>query len=401
MKRFFFLLIPIFFALLFIVNPHPLTHASASDIPSQILNLRVEGSPAIVSFEKGKMLYNIMAWSDAITAFSGMAGDSAQDIPQDIPQDIIDESNYLMADSLLKTGKFSEARLSIEKVQSKSNLYNKALYTKALISINTAKDNEAIEYLEQILKNIPDSKTAKLTQNPEIKDIVERSHLLLGFIYMNNANHAEAARHFALIPDDSPLYSQALYGSGWAYASMGRWVRTVIFWEELVFATPDSPYARDVIPYIGHAYTTLSAYGKALEQNGNAIKFYEDLLKRIQAVENDMQNKDTGILKRVVEITANDDLIEKLNLYHGLASMEENVTDIKNIVSSGTEPLIIDSITLRQEILDTIKEEAGKDIKSLKLKLLEESAKTSLEMARNLHLEGGGRINNEMIFNLQ
>ncbi|MBI5193383.1 MAG: tetratricopeptide repeat protein [Nitrospirae bacterium] len=395
MKRFLFRLI-ILLSFLSVITPHILNHASASDIPSQILNLPVEGSPSMVSFEKGKMLYNIMAWADAVTAFSGMDGSSIQEIPQEI----IDESNYLMANSLLKTGKFPEAKNSIEKVQSKSKFYYKALYTKALISINTDKYNEAAESLEQIIKNIPDSKTAKLTENPEVKDLGERTHLLLGFIYMNQANHSEAGRHFALIPEDSPLYSQALYGSGWAYANMGRWVRTVIFWEELAVASPDSPYAREVMPYIGHAYTTLSAYGKALEQNGNAIKFYEDLLKRVQVIENDIPNQDTGRLKHTVEITGNDDLIEKLNLYNGLVSMEETITDIKNIISSDTGPLISDSQTLRKEILDTIKEDAGKDIKALKLKLLEESAKTSLEMARNLHLEGGGRINNEMNFNL-
>lgn len=395
-------MIPIFFSCIFVLNPHTLNHASAADIPSQILNLPVEGSPSIVSFEKGKMLYNIMAWSDAVTAFTSIVGDSAQDIPQNIPQNIIDESNYLLANSHLKTGKFTEAKLSIEKILSKSNFYNKALFTKAQISLNTDKDKEAAEYLEQIVKNIPDSKTPKLSQDAEIKDLGERAHLLLGFIYMNQANHTEAARHFALIPDDSPLYSQALYGSGWAYANMGRWVRTVIFWEELASASPDSPYAREVMPYIGHAYTTLSAYGKALEQNGNAIRYYEDLLKRIQTheVEKNIQNQDINSLKRAVEIIGNDDLLEKLSLYNSLLSMEEAVRDIKNIISSDIEPLMSDSESLRKEILITISKQAGMDIKSIQQKLLEESAKTSLEIARNLHLEGGGRINNDLIFNL-
>lgn len=395
-------MIPIFFSCIFVFNPHALNPAEASDIPSQILNLPVEGSSSIVSFEKGKMLYNIMAWSDAVTAFSGMGYDSAQNIPQEIPQNMIDESNYLMANSHLKTGKFTEARLSVEKIQSKSTFYNKALYTKAQISLNTDKDKEAAEYLEQILKNIPDSKAAKLSQDAEIKDLGERSHLLLGFIYMNQANHTEAARHFAMVPDDSHLSSQALYGSGWAYANMGRWVRTVIFWEELASASPDSPYAREVMPYIGHAYTTLSAYGKALEQNGNAIRYYEDLLKRIQTheVEKNIQNQDINSLKRAVEIIGNDDLLEKLSLYNGLLSMEEAVRDIKNIISSDIEPLMSDSESLRKEILVTISKQVSMDIKALQQKLLEESAKTSLEIARNLHLEGGGRINSDLIFNL-
>lgn len=396
MKRFFFLLIPILLSFLFVVNTLILNQASASDIPSQILNLPVEGSSSIVSFEKGKMLYNIMAWPDAVTAFSAMGGDS----PQNIPQGIIDESNYLMANSLLKTGKFTEAKLSIEKILSKSNFYNKALFTKAQISLNTDKDREAAEYLEQIAKNIPDSKAAKLSQDTEIKDLGERTHLLLGFIYMNQANHTEAARHFAMVPDDSHLSSQALYGSGWSYANMGRWVRTVIFWEELASASPDSPYAREVMPYIGHAYTTLSAYGKALEQNGNAIKYYEDLLKRIQTVEKNIQNQDINSLKRAVEIIGNDDLLEKLSLYNGLLSMEEAVRDIKNIISSDIEPLMSDSESLRKEILVTISKQVSMDIKALQQKLSEESAKTSLEIARNLHLEGGGRINSDLIFNL-
>ncbi len=379
MKKFFLLLIPIL-SFLFVFIPLTFNQTQAADIPSQIFNLKIEGEPSNVWFEKGKMLYKIMAWSDAVSAFSN--------IDSSAPQDMLDESLYLRANCLIKTGSFTEAMSSVSKIQGKSKFYVQSLYTKAIISINTGNVKEAADYLEQLLKIIPESKTAKDTQNPDMRDLAQKTHLLLGFILLGQNNPEDAAKHFEIIPENSPLYTQALYGSGWAYANMGRWVRTVIFWEELVTTSPDSPYSREVVPYIGHAYTKLSAYGKALEQNGKALRYYEDLLKKIQSLEKDIQNQDIKGLNHAVDITGNSNLTEKLSLYNGLASIEERLV----------EPLIGESMRFRKEIIDSVTERLKQDIKELKQSLLEESANASLEMARNLHLEGGGQINNDMIF---
>ena len=380
MKKFFFILILISLSFLSVFNPFTSNQTQAADIPSQIFNLKIEGDPSNVWFEKGKMLYKIMAWSDAVSAFSN--------IDSSAPQDMLDESLYLRANCLIKTGSFTEAMSSVSKIQGKSKFYVQSLYTKAIISINTGNVKEAADYLEQLLKIIPESKTAKDTQNPDMRDLAQKTHLLLGFILLGQNNPEDAAKHFEIIPENSPLYTQALYGSGWAYANMGRWVRTVIFWEELVTTSPDSPYSREVVPYIGHAYTKLSAYGKALEQNGKALRYYEDLLKKIQSLEKDIQNQDIKGLNHAVDITGNSNLTEKLSLYNGLASIEERLV----------EPLIGESMRFRKEIIDSVTERLKQDIKELKQGLLEESANASLEMARNLHLEGGGQINNDMIF---
>lgn len=395
MKKFFFLLTPISLFVLFVINPLTLKKANAantSDISSRIFNLQIEGDPSIVWFEKGKILYKIMAWSDAAAAFSNADNESHQDMK--------DELLYRRTDSLLKTGNYSEAKSSAEKIRKNSKFYTNGLYTKALISLNTGNVREASGYLEQVLKIVPDSKTVKGSQTPEIKDLAHRTHLLLGFILMRQDNYGDAVQHFSLIPEDSPLYSQALYGAGWAYTKMGRWVRTVIPWEKLVYASPDSPHAREVMPYIGHAYATLSAYGKALEQNGNAIRYYEQLIRRLDALETAVQNQDIKGVNSAIEITGDSALTEKLALYNGLASMEDDIKDIKPIISSDIEPLIADSMNLRKDILNKLTKSLIQDIKDLKHMLLVNSAYASIEMARNLHFEGGGRINNDMIFTI-
>lgn len=392
MKKFFFLLTPIFLFVLFVINPLTLKKANASGIASRIFNLQIEGDPSIVWFEKGKILYKIMAWPEAAAAFSNSDSASSKNIK--------DESLYLRADSLLKTGNYSEAKSYAEKIQKNSRFYANGLYTKAVISLNTGNVMEASDYLEQILKIIPDSTALKGSQKPEIKELAQRTHLLLGFILMGQDNHEDAVRHFSLIPEDSPLYPQALYGSGWAYAKMGKWVRTVIPWEKLIQTSPDSTQAREVMPYIGHAYTTLSAYGKALEQNGNAIRYYEQLIKKSEVLETAIQNQDIKGVNSAIEIIGDSALTEKLALYNGLASMEEDIKDIKPIILSDADPIIADSINLRKDILNKLTESLKQDIKDLKHTLLVNSAYASIEMARNLHFEGGGRINNDMIFNI-
>lgn len=397
-KRFFFLLISVSLSFLSVFNPFTFQQTQAADIPSQILDLKIEGDPSIVWFEKGKMLYRIMAWPDAVSAFSNIGTDTHQDLQNF--SDIIDESSYLMANCLIKTGRFAEAMSSVEKIQGRSKFYVQSLYTRTIISLDTGNVKEAYGYLERLLKFIPDSKMAKGTDNPEMRRLAHKTHLLLGFISLSQNNPEDAARHFDLIPEDSPLYARSLFGAGWAYANLGRWVRAVILWEELIYTSPDSRYSREVMPYIGYAYTTLSAYGKALEQNGNALRYYEDLLKKIQTVEKEIPHQDIKWLNHAIESTGDSDLTEKLSLYNGLASVEDDIKGIKVIISSDADTLINDSMNLRKEISDNITEKLKQDINELKQKLLEESARTSLEMARNLYLEGGGRINNDMIFNV-
>src|SRR4030067_1836409 len=65
MARFFILIIClVIFPVANALSGH-LAYAEPANIPSLILSLRMEGIPSILWFEKGKALYNLMAYQEA------------------------------------------------------------------------------------------------------------------------------------------------------------------------------------------------------------------------------------------------------------------------------------------------------------------------------------------------
>src|SRR3972149_10302041 len=384
MARFLILIICLFISPVANVLSGHFAYAEPADIPSLILSLRMEGIPSMVWFEKGKALYKLMAYREAAETFSRIEKDGEKD---GMPQDIIEESLYLRANSLMKIGGYSEAVASLNLIPDKSRFYSYGLFTKAMINLRQGNEKDAIEIFEQISKSFP------------AENLAFKAHLTSGFIFLERGNPSEAVGHFAVIPVTSPSYVQALFGSGWAYARMGRWVRAVVFWEELSSRYPESKYAREVMPYIGHAYTTLSAYGKALEQNGAALRYYENLLKRVSDIGKEIPSKNMKTITQAVGIVGDKGLSDDLELYQGLLSVEGYLLGQKDLGESPVGTLITASKKMRDDIADRLSERLSRRIEDLRHQLLEASFNASLEIARNLRLEGGGRISNDMIFN--
>ena len=384
MARFLILIICLFiFPVANVLSGH-LAYAEPADIPSLILSLRMEGIPSMVWFEKGKALYKLMAYREAAESFSHIEKDGEKD---GIPKEIIEESLYLRANSLMKIGGYSEAVALLNLIPDKSRFYSYGLFTKAMINLRQGNEKDAIEVFDQISRSFP------------AENLAFKAHLTSGFIFLERGNPSEAVRHFAVIPVTSPSYVQALFGSGWAYATMGRWVRAVVFWEELSSRYPESKYAREVMPYIGHAYATLSAYGKALDQNGIALRYYQDLLKRLSDIGKRIQSKDIKAIAEAIDIAGDKKMSDDLELYHGLLSMEGYLLERKVGEKGLIETLITASKMKRGDIVDRISERLSRSIEGLRHQLLEASLTASLEIARNLRLEGGGRISDDMIFN--
>lgn len=385
MTRFLILIICLFISPVSNVLSGHLASAGPTDIPSLLLSLPLDdaGAPSIIWFEKGKALYKLMAYREAAEAFSRIEKDGEK---SGVPPDIIEESLYLRANSLMKIGDYSGAEALLNLIPDKGRFYSYGLYTKAMIHLHQGNEKDAIEDLGQISKGSP------------AEDLNFKAHLTSGFIFLEKGNPPEAIRHFAVIPVTSPFYVQALFGSGWSYARMGRWVRAVVFWEELSSRYPESKYAREVMPYIGHAYTTLSAYGKALEQNGIALHYYENLLRKLSDIGKGIRSKDMKTITQAVSIVGDKGLSDDLELYHGLLSMEGYLLGRKGPDESPIGTLITASKKMRDDIADRLSERSSRRIEDLRHQLLEASLNTSLEIARNLRLEGGGRISDDMIF---
>ena len=124
----------------------------------------------------------------------------------------------------------------------------------------------------------------------------------------------------------------------------------------------------------------------------------KDLLKKISDIEKEIKQKDMKWIAHGIDITGDQELANEFDLYNGLSSMEEYLAGSKEGVTYDVEALINTSRKARKEIVDSMSERLTHDLDNLRHQLLEVSVNTSLEIAKNIRLEGGGQISNDMIF---
>lgn len=374
-----------------------LAHAEQGDLQSQFLSLPYKGDPDKVLFEKGKILYSQMAYVKALDALSK--------IDKNAPPDILAESLYLSANCLMNTGKYDDAALLADRVSSKSWIYPFALYTRGMISLRKGNDKDAAGYLEEVTKYGGTSPFLwrKQTAEEEARAkqtlaLAQRANLTLGFMYLEKKEYNEAIKYLLAIPKDSQYYANTLFGLGWTYAGMDRWVRSVVIWETLFSSYPDSPYSLEVAPYIGYAYTQLNAHGKAVEQNGIALRYYKDISSKISALKSGVRNGDIDKLSSAINIYGDNELYAGLRLYRGLLQMEEYAGLLSPGISPDVESLIRSSKKRREVLLDDIKKKTMEHLERVQRQLIETSVDTTIRMSQNLRLEGGGQISSDMIF---
>lgn len=388
--------IPVIIILFIVIFPG-LACAGQDDLPSQFLAFHVQGDQDKSWLEKGRILYSRMAYREAIEAFAK--------IDRKAPADIMDESLYLSANSLMETGMYEEAESFARSIPEKSPFQPFALYTRAMINLRTGREKIAADHLKDIAKYARASQPSKgevlskkVIGTGDIEKLTHRANLTLGFLFLENNDYDEALKHFSAVPKKSPFYDKALFGLGWTYARMDRWVRSVVVWEELFTSYPDSPYTLEVVPYIGNSYTRLSAYGKAAEQNGAAIRYYSEQIARISGLRSSLKRGDFNSIAAAAKILGDNQLNSGINSYMGLLKMEEYIGKHGTDMSPEGESLIKSSIQSREDLLDDIFEKVQTRIGLLLKQLLDASVDTTVIMAQNLRLEGGGQISNEMIF---
>lgn len=380
------LLFAVFIIFKFIIFIEP-AYSDISEISSLILSLPQDHNSPIDWYERGKILYRLGAYQEAAKAFSHVDGE--------IPEDLREESLYLKADSLIRMGKNEEATNIIDLISKKSIFYPFNLYIKGMANLSSGKEKDALRYLESVSEYYPPPR--KFEGIKLIENLAIDTHLRLGFIYLEKGLLREAIRHFAIIPEESNIYVKALFGAGWAYARMERWIRAVIFWEELVYKFPDSRYAREIMPYIGFAYKKLSAYGKAIEQNNDALKYYEKVIQELAEIEEGITTNKIDSIFSGVELLGDRTLIKRLQLYNTLLDIEEYIT--KKHIKEPIKDIISKRLTEeKNRIIDNLSKKLPHKIEELRFQMIETSIETLLNIANNLRLEGSGHISKDMVF---
>lgn len=207
-----------------------------------------------------RLHYRNKDYTNAVAAFKRIQGR--------LPATEQGQAMYLAGNSYLKIKDFLEAVKVLDPIPPASDLYPFALYSSGLayLSIGDAFSSTRLQFQKLMDLDHKGDRT--------VGQLIEKTHVTLGFLFINQKRFQEALVEFVKVPPSSTYADQVRFGLGWAYIGMGDCVKAIVMFEDLVREYPASPYARESWRNIGACYSKLNAHGKAVESYRNALKVY-------------------------------------------------------------------------------------------------------------------------------
>ncbi|MBI4714695.1 MAG: tetratricopeptide repeat protein [Nitrospirae bacterium] len=363
------------------------------------------GEEPIRYLEKERILYGQGAYEKAVAAYR-LVGDDRSSSP--LPEPFLIEARYLAANSYLRMGEYARAESLFLRIPDSSGYYLYARYGAALTALYLYQGDRAVDHLTKVAEE------GGRSGEKSLRALAEKARLTLGFFFLEQGRVPEAVSAFSGIPAESPFHPQALFGIGWTYARMGEWTRALIFWQDLPAKYPEHSSTQEVLLAIGQSYSRLSAYVKAAEAYGEALRIFgvlrDELTRRSVSLKGLSEPSDPSAIERIEAIAefSGVDLGDRLIRYRGVAGMESYVADLLRGMDEarqreGTKESAEDRFRreryaefrglageVRREIWGDLFQKTSAGLAKREESLLEESAVATVEIARNLRLAKGG-----------
>lgn len=275
-------------------------------------------------------------------------------LPRGMPYQIADDTRYLRALSYLQAGNFSDAVRLLEEITGDQTTGSYILYNRGVAQLLLG-DNAAGAATLAALGQ-------KTSGNAEIKALIDKANITLGYHYLQTGDYANAKQSFNRVQLNGPFTNQALLGAGWASFSMGEIKRAVVPWTHLYQqANIDESVieAKMALPY---AYSKLEAHGKAVNLYGDAIELFDselaqldaviDVIRKgylVSAIEEQSDNQDRRWLEQMAVsigsqqtlylplLLANTDFVKHANALHDLALVRRKTLQGLTTISSITD----------------------------------------------------------------
>ncbi len=179
----------------------------------------------------------------------------------------IDHATYLAGMSHYALGNFEQALDVITAVPGSSDYGPFAQLTSAKTHAQLANVDEASRMLRELGSLEPQGDAV-------LQALAEKSRLTLGLLLTEAGRHEEALPVFASIPDTSPFYPDAVFGTGWNHLYQQRYADSLAAFLTLLHAAPNHPYALEALTTVGHCYDRMGARGEAFHAYGKALDTY-------------------------------------------------------------------------------------------------------------------------------
>jgi len=171
--------------------------------------------------------------------------------------DILDCSQYYAGLSYYKLNDYNKAIELFSKIHKSNPYWAYGQYTCALSYLRLKKVQHAVDALNGILR-VP-------IVSDDIRNIVDETHLTLGYIYYELGYYDHALHQFTDVSSNHPNYKNALLSAGWAATKIDDYERAIIPLTDLVSLPNEDENTQEGFFLLGRCYLKLGLYDDALK----------------------------------------------------------------------------------------------------------------------------------------
>ncbi|MDH3893512.1 MAG: tetratricopeptide repeat protein [Chromatiales bacterium] len=215
---------------------------------------------ARIQFQKGQM-------TDAMHSLERIDGR--------VPAAIEDDIEFLRANIHLAEGRPAAAIAPLENLQHSKQFAAFAAYNLGIAFLQNGSKQEAIAQLDRA-GQVSASDPGELA-------IRDKSNLVLGTLFLEQGEFAEAATHLDRVRLDGPYSNQALLSSGWANVSAERLERAIVPWGILAEREVTDRATQEAMLSLPFAYGRLERHGRAAMLYGDALAAFDGEIDKLNA----------------------------------------------------------------------------------------------------------------------
>jgi len=204
-------------------------------------------------------------------------------IPMGKTSPLREEATYLAGNSYLYLKDYLKAIDQFAKIGEGSDYYPFAVYSSGLAYLNLGDAWSSTQLQFQKLIAL------KPGEDPVLQELINKTRLTLGFIFMDQKRYPEALSVFEAIPPRSRYRMQARFGIGKAYMGMEDCVKAIVVFKDLIDQAPSQSYALEARLQIGNCYSKLSAYHRAVDSYQDALRAYSERSENLKKLTQQVQ----------------------------------------------------------------------------------------------------------------
>jgi hypothetical protein len=200
---------------------------------------------------------------------------SLERIEGEVPEKLVEDVNFLQAQTLIAGGRFSDAKSILQGLEKSQKYTGFAGYNLGIALMKEGHEQEGRRFLDRTgLIQEADFLT------PAIKD---KANLVLGEKLLEDKIYDGAKQVLDRVRLSGPFSNRSLLGSGWADAFQGQFERALVPWSILADREVTDAAVQEALLAVPYAYAQLGVYSKAAVLYGRALQAFGTEVDKLDA----------------------------------------------------------------------------------------------------------------------